>query len=164
MVSLPEQGEVTDPAGSGFGVEGKPRTLLGAVFSIGRKFRRSSTSLIYRRVSILNHSRVTVIGRAAVLTAQVTAEVMIIAGEINGDVTASYVEMLSTARVRGNVTTPALVIHEGAVFEGSCLVPLYQTQAFHGLVDRDASADEKEKAHHWLEARIERGRPYGTGN
>ncbi len=54
-----------------------------------------------------------VVGQTAVLTAQMTAESVIVAGEINGEVTASArIEMLPSARVRGNLTTPALVMRE----------------------------------------------------
>ena len=69
----------------------------------------------------LNRRGTSVIGRSAVLTAQVMADSIVIAGEVNGDVAAdTYVRLLPSARIRGNVTAPVLVIHEGAVVEGHC--------------------------------------------
>src|SRR5438270_9259948 len=42
-------------------------------------------------------------------------------GTVNGDIVATQrVEFGRSARVRGNVHTPALVIEEGAIFEGNC--------------------------------------------
>jgi cytoskeletal protein CcmA (bactofilin family) len=42
-------------------------------------------------------------------------------GTVNGDIVATErVEFGRSARVRGNVQTPALVIEDGAIFEGSC--------------------------------------------
>jgi len=42
-------------------------------------------------------------------------------GTVNGDIVATErIELGRSARVRGNIQTPALVIEEGAVFEGAC--------------------------------------------
>jgi cytoskeletal protein CcmA (bactofilin family) len=42
-------------------------------------------------------------------------------GTVNGDIVATErIEFGRTARVRGNIQTPALVVEEGAVFEGGC--------------------------------------------
>jgi cytoskeletal protein CcmA (bactofilin family) len=42
-------------------------------------------------------------------------------GTVNGDIVAGQrVELGRSARVRGNLQTPALVIEEGAIFEGGC--------------------------------------------
>jgi cytoskeletal protein CcmA (bactofilin family) len=42
-------------------------------------------------------------------------------GVVNGDITASErLEMGRSARVRGNVRTPVLVVEQGAIFEGGC--------------------------------------------
>lgn len=48
-------------------------------------------------------------------------EQITIAGTVEGPVTASKrLELLSTAKVTGNITTPKLVIQEGAVLQGAC--------------------------------------------
>ncbi|HLM56522.1 MAG TPA: polymer-forming cytoskeletal protein [Pyrinomonadaceae bacterium] len=42
-------------------------------------------------------------------------------GTVNGDIVATErIEFGRTARVRGNIQTPALVVEEGALFEGGC--------------------------------------------
>ncbi len=62
-----------------------------------------------------------VVGESAVVTAQLKAASVVIAGKVSGDITASKrVEIRPTARVFGNLTTPVLVVHDGALFEGHC--------------------------------------------
>jgi cytoskeletal protein CcmA (bactofilin family) len=53
--------------------------------------------------------------------ANVEVAVAQIYGTVNGDIVASKrIEMGRVAKVTGNIQTPALVIENGAVFEGSC--------------------------------------------
>lgn len=62
-----------------------------------------------------------VIGEGAIVTAQLKAASIVIAGKISGDILASKrVEIRPTAKVFGNLTTPVLVVHDGALFEGHC--------------------------------------------
>ncbi len=61
------------------------------------------------------------IGENAVVTAQIRAASVSIAGKVSGDITASNrIEIHPSAKVNGNVTAPVLVVHEGALFEGHC--------------------------------------------
>lgn len=53
--------------------------------------------------------------------ADIEVSVAQIYGTVNGDVVASKrIELGRVARVTGNIQTPALVIEQGAIFEGSC--------------------------------------------
>jgi cytoskeletal protein CcmA (bactofilin family) len=53
--------------------------------------------------------------------AEVAVVVAKISGEVTGDITASErVELGRTARVSGNIQTPALIVEDGAIFEGNC--------------------------------------------
>ena len=62
-----------------------------------------------------------VIGESAVVTAQIKANAIIVAGKVSGDITASQrLEIRASARVIGNLTSPTLIVHEGAMFEGHC--------------------------------------------
>ncbi len=62
-----------------------------------------------------------IIGENAVITAQIRAASVSIAGKVSGDITASNrIEIRPSAKVNGNVTAPVLVVHEGALFEGHC--------------------------------------------
>jgi cytoskeletal protein CcmA (bactofilin family) len=62
-----------------------------------------------------------VIGETAVITAQIKAASIIVAGKVNGDISATQrIEIRPAGRVVGNLTAPVLVVHEGALFEGHC--------------------------------------------
>jgi cytoskeletal protein CcmA (bactofilin family) len=62
-----------------------------------------------------------VIGETAVVTAQIKASAIIVAGKVSGDIIASQrLEIRPSARVIGNLTSPVLIVHEGAMFEGHC--------------------------------------------
>jgi cytoskeletal protein CcmA (bactofilin family) len=62
-----------------------------------------------------------VIGESAVVTAKINAASIILAGTVSGEISASQrIEIRPSAKVQGTLTTPKLVIHEGAVFEGRC--------------------------------------------
>ncbi len=61
------------------------------------------------------------IGESAVVTAQIKAASIVVAGKISGDLTATQrIEIRPSAKVIGNLTAPVLVVHEGALFEGHC--------------------------------------------
>lgn len=61
------------------------------------------------------------IGEGAVVTAQIKASSVIVAGKLSGEIIASErIEIRPSARVSGNLIAPKLVVHEGAVFEGHC--------------------------------------------
>jgi cytoskeletal protein CcmA (bactofilin family) len=62
-----------------------------------------------------------VIGESAVVTAQIKANSIIVAGRASGDIVASHrLEIRPSARVSGNLTSPVVIVHEGAIFEGHC--------------------------------------------
>jgi len=60
-----------------------------------------------------------VVGETGRVTcAQLRANVVIVAGAVNGDITAENVEIRSTGRVWGNVVTAAFATDEGAFLRG----------------------------------------------
>jgi cytoskeletal protein CcmA (bactofilin family) len=63
------------------------------------------------------------IGETAEVKASIGGESIVIAGKVTGNVTASErIELCPTAKVSGDLTSTALVIHEGAWLEGDCSV------------------------------------------
>jgi len=61
------------------------------------------------------------IGESAVITAQIRAASIIVAGKVSGDIIAGQrIEIRPSAKVIGNLTAPILLVHEGALFEGHC--------------------------------------------
>ena len=67
----------------------------------------------------LRASDLLVIGAQAVVHANVHAEKLVVLGEVRGHVTgASRVEICAGGRIFGEIETRALVVREGATFEG----------------------------------------------
>ena len=62
-----------------------------------------------------------IVSAGGVVEANIEVASAKINGTVNGDINASgRIELGRSARVHGNIRTPALVIEEGAVFEGNC--------------------------------------------
>ena len=62
-----------------------------------------------------------VIGETATVKAAIRAGMIVISGTVQGNITAEKkVELHTSARLYGNISTPLLSIAEGVVFEGSC--------------------------------------------
>lgn len=70
--------------------------------------------------------------------ANVEVAIAQIFGTVNGDIVASKrIEMGRVAKVTGNIQTPALVIEQGAIFEGSCkMVQIKEASERRELGDR----------------------------
>jgi cytoskeletal protein CcmA (bactofilin family) len=80
--------------------------------------------------------------------ANVEVAVAQIYGTVNGDIIASKrIEMGRVAKVNGNIQTPALVIEQGAVFEGSCrMVQLREAQDNQGKATAPAASAAKDES------------------
>ncbi|MEN6414030.1 MAG: polymer-forming cytoskeletal protein [Veillonellales bacterium] len=64
-----------------------------------------------------------VIGETGMVKANIQAQAAIFAGTVIGNVTASgQLELLPTAKLYGDITVGSLVIGEGALFKGACVM------------------------------------------
>lgn len=64
------------------------------------------------------------IGQGAVVTARIAAARIVVAGTVSGEIIArERVELLPTARLQCTISTPKLVLNEGAQFDGECKMP-----------------------------------------
>ena len=73
--------------------------------------------------------------------ANVEVAVAQIYGTVNGDITATKrIEMGRTAKVTGNIQTPALAIENGALFEGSCRMVQLKEQSESGTASDTAAS------------------------
>ncbi|PYS89955.1 MAG: hypothetical protein DMF64_16305 [Acidobacteria bacterium] len=78
-----------------------------------------------------------IISSGGQVDADIEVSVAQIYGTVNGDIMATKrIELGRVARVTGNIQTPALVIEQGAIFEGSCRMQQV----------RDAQAQEEKRA------------------
>lgn len=98
---------------------------ISAVIEEGCKFEGNlSFSGVARISGIVNGSvfsnNTVVISEAAVINADINANVIIIAGTVKGNVKASSrVEIIRPARFEGTIMTPSLIVEEGVIFHGT---------------------------------------------
>lgn len=65
-----------------------------------------------------------VIAQGAIVTARIAAARITVAGSVSGELIArERIEILATAQIHCTITTPSLVLNEGAKFEGDCRMP-----------------------------------------
>ena len=101
-----------------------PATSIDATTQLTGKLRCKDTIRIDGRLKgeLLCEKNV-IIGEAALVEASVQAQEVIVFGEIRGDVTAQRkITLESTARVTGNLSTPGIVIEEGAKLSGRIVI------------------------------------------
>ena len=61
------------------------------------------------------------IGESAEVKAKITAQLVVVHGKVEGNVSAKEkIELIAPARLIGNIDTPRLIIAEGVVFDGDC--------------------------------------------
>jgi cytoskeletal protein CcmA (bactofilin family) len=83
-----------------------------------------------------------IVGNNGQVDADIEVAVATIHGAVNGDITASQrLELGRAAKVHGNITTPSLVIEQGAVFEGSCR--MFDQKAAHEKQRADKSRESE---------------------
>ena len=83
-----------------------------------------------------------IVGTSGQIDANIEVAVAQVNGTVNGDIVATErIEMGRDAKVNGNIQTPALVIQQGAIFEGGCrMIKPRETRVGHrGRDDRAAS-------------------------
>ncbi|MBM4326617.1 MAG: polymer-forming cytoskeletal protein [Deltaproteobacteria bacterium] len=89
-----------------------------------------------------------VVGPESVIRAQIQSNVLKIAGEVRGNLTATEkIELYPQARVFGDIRTPSLMVEEGAFFEGTCKMTAAR-EAIAPFVEPEAAftAEEPEEA------------------
>lgn len=65
-----------------------------------------------------------IVGEKARVEADITVDSLFVFGEVRGTIeTAKKLEINSSGRLFGKVSTASLVIEEGAIFEGECAMP-----------------------------------------
>jgi cytoskeletal protein CcmA (bactofilin family) len=102
--------------------EGEINTLLGRGSEFQGKLTFEGTVRIDGKLSgEIFSDDVLVIGEGASVSAEIEVGVIIVEGNVTGNIRAKRaVELHAPARVKGNIETPSLYIDKGVVFEGNC--------------------------------------------
>ena len=115
--------------GAVFSKQGKPsqdfgeiRAFLGEGTSfIGTLQFEGTVRLDGRFEGEVSGSDLLIIGQTAAVRAEIQVGSLTVSGRVEGNIVArKRVELLGTAQVTGSVKTPALVVSEGAVLNGTC--------------------------------------------
>ena len=115
--------------GAVFSKKGKPsqdfgeiRAFLGEGTSfIGTLQFEGTVRLDGRFEGEVSGSDLLIIGQTAAVRAEIQVGSLTVSGRVEGNIVArKRVELLGTAQVTGSVKTPALVVSEGAVLNGTC--------------------------------------------
>lgn len=62
-----------------------------------------------------------IVGEKGMVRGNLTGKAIFIGGKVKGNIIAfQRLELQSTAQIEGDVTTPVLVIDDGAIFDGNC--------------------------------------------
>ena len=89
----------------------------------------------------LDCSALVLVAQGGQVEGEIRAETSTISGKVIGDVIASQkIELTPTAEVQGNITSPRILIHEGANFEGQ----VFMTGKQGGKAPEPATTGEKD--------------------
>lgn len=99
-------------------------TYLGASISVTGELRCGESLRIDGKVKGEIHGdQLITIGEKGSVHAAIEGDTVVIAGEVQGDITARRkITLESTARVTGDLSTPGIVIQEGARLEGRIVI------------------------------------------
>lgn len=99
-------------------------TYLGASITVTGELRCGESLRIDGKVKGEIHGdQLITIGEKGVVQAAIEGDTVVIAGEVQGDITARRkITLESTARVTGDLATPGIVIQEGARLEGRIVI------------------------------------------
>src|SRR5690349_15213854 len=101
---------------------GEINTLLGRGSEFEGKLTFEGTVRIDGKLSgEIFSDDVLVIGEGAHVSAEIDVGVLIVEGNVTGNIKAKRaVELHAPARVKGNIETPSLYVDKGVMFEGNC--------------------------------------------
>jgi cytoskeletal protein CcmA (bactofilin family) len=99
-------------------------TYLGASITLTGELRAGESLRIDGKVKGEIHGdELITIGEKGAVHAAIEGDTVVIAGEVQGDITARRkITLESTARVTGDLSTPGIVIQEGARLEGRIVI------------------------------------------
>jgi cytoskeletal protein CcmA (bactofilin family) len=144
---------MTSKEGAVFSKQGKPsqdfgeiRAFLGEGTSfIGTLQFEGTVRLDGRFEGEVSGGDLLIIGQTAAVRAEIQVGSLTVSGRVEGNIVArKRVELLGTAQVTGSVKTPALVVSEGAVLNGTCEMRREETKVVRLDQKREEEAQSAE--------------------
>ncbi|HVM32308.1 MAG TPA: polymer-forming cytoskeletal protein [bacterium] len=103
---------------------GQVDTIIGADASLRGSYNSKHSIRVDGEIygNVVSEDGV-ILGPKGLIRGNVTARTVVVGGKVKGNITAfQRLELQATARVEGDLSTPSLMIEEGAQFEGNCLM------------------------------------------
>jgi cytoskeletal protein CcmA (bactofilin family) len=103
---------------------GRVETLIGQDASLRGSYNAKHTIHVEGEIygNVTSEDGI-IVGVKGMIRGNLTARSILVGGKVKGNLIASQrLELQSTANVEGDLSAPVLVIEEGAVFEGNCVM------------------------------------------
>lgn len=101
---------------------GRVDTIIGQEASLRGSFNSKRTIHVDGEVygNVTSEDGV-IVGEKGMIRGNLTARSVVIGGKVKGNINASQrLELQGSAQVEGDISTPDLIIEDGAMFEGNC--------------------------------------------
>ncbi len=87
-----------------------------------------------------------IIGQTGHVKTDVKAGTIVIGGLIEGNVYATkQVNLLATGKLLGDIITPSLIVEEGVIFEGNCIINKDGNKEFFSNIKKEIKTDKEKK-------------------
>jgi cytoskeletal protein CcmA (bactofilin family) len=101
---------------------GRVDTIIGADASLRGSYKSKHSIRVDGEIygNVVSEDGI-IIGPKGLIRGNISAKTVVVGGRVKGNITAyQRLEFQATARVEGDLSTPSLIIDEGAQFEGNC--------------------------------------------
>lgn len=87
-----------------------------------------------------------IIGETGHIKTDIKAGTIVIGGLVEGNVYATkQVNLLATGKLLGDIITPSLIVEEGVIFEGNCIINKDGNKEFFDNIKKELKADKAKK-------------------
>ncbi len=87
-----------------------------------------------------------IIGRTGHVKTDIKAGTIVIGGLIEGNVYATkQVNLLATGQLQGDIITPSLIVEEGVIFEGNCIINKDGNKEFFDNIKKEIKTVKEKK-------------------
>jgi len=87
-----------------------------------------------------------IIGETGHVKTDIKAGTIVIGGLVEGNVYATkQVNLLTTGKLLGDIITPSLIVEEGVIFEGNCIINKNGNKEFFDNIKKELKTDKKTK-------------------
>ncbi len=117
-----KKGDTSQSAAGSAGASGEIKAILGKGSEFEGKLKFEGTVRVDGKFKGEVQSQGTlIIGEHALIEGDVDVDTAIVAGKVEGNISAkTRLELHAPAKLTGNITAPVIIIQEGVTFDGNC--------------------------------------------